>query len=553
MNRRNPRSSAVRNRLDRAKRQLSLTIAVLACANVLYGADYFLKPSGDDGAAGTSPRLAWRSIERVNRTRFQPGDRILFQARKSFAGNLLLTAEDAGASNAPVVITSFGKGRATLFAGNGFGVKAENAGDILVSNLIVSGSGSSKNSACGIVFDNQRGGQDRLERVQIENVEVCGFGMFGILITGQEAGYHDVQVNHCQLHHNLRGGMEIAGRLAYDSPLYAHSKVRVSYCDAFANSGDPNYLKNHSGSGIVLYQVDGGLVEHCRAWGNGGLCRSSTGGGVGLWACAARRVTIEHCESFENRTGGKDGGGFDLDGGCSECVLQYNYSHDNDGPGLMVYTYAYASYSDRDNIVRFNISENDSRRSRAYAGLWVRSDGQGMSGIEIYNNTVRVGAWTDQAALVHGDGVAASFRNNLFLTPKRVVPLRVEAPHSGLRFENNLYWSDARDPIVQWGTNWFSSLEAWQRASGQELTAGQPAGLNLDPKLRRAASDKSAPRGVSRATLVRFKPTSQAVRQFHGVPISTFANDTQKSTDILNQPLLATNWPIGAIREQQAN
>jgi len=63
-----------------------------------------------------------------------------------------------------------------------------------------------------------------------------------------------------------------------------------------------------------------------------------------------------------------------------------------DGPGLMVYTYPYASYADRDNIVRFNISENDSRKSKHYAGLWLRTDGRAMTGVEIYNNTILAAA-----------------------------------------------------------------------------------------------------------------------------------------------------------------
>jgi hypothetical protein len=222
--------------------------------------------------------------------------------------------------------------------------------------------------------------------------------------------------------------MEIAGRLPYDSNHYTHADVRVSHCQAFKNTGDPAYLKNHSGSGIVLYQVDGGVIEHSRAWQNGELCRSRTGGEVGIWTCASRGVVIQHCESFANKTSGADGGS-------EECVLQYNYSHDNDGPGLMVYTYPYALHTDQGNTVRFNISENDSRKSRAYAGIWVRSDGTNMTGVEIYNNTVVAGPWTDQTVCVHGNGVEARFRNNIFVASGGGFHSgwRAPIPGSGLR------------------------------------------------------------------------------------------------------------------------
>jgi hypothetical protein len=64
------------------------------------------------------------------------------------------------------------------------------------------------------------------------------------------------------------------------------------------------------------------------------------GGPCGIWTAASRRVVIQQCDSFDNRTGrAADGDGFDLDGGCVECVLQYDYSHGNDGAGILVYTY----------------------------------------------------------------------------------------------------------------------------------------------------------------------------------------------------------------------
>ena len=297
--------------------------------------------------------------------------------------------------------------------------------------------------------------------------------------------------------------MEVAGRLPWDSPDYAHRDVRVSDCQAFGNTGDPGYLKNHSGSGIVLYQVDGGRMERCVAWGNGALC-ASKGGGVGLWTCASRHVNIECCESFANRTSGADGGGFDIDGGSVECVLQYNYSHDNDGPGLMAYTYPYASHSDRGNVIRFNISENDSRRSRTYAGIWVRADETPMTGLEVYNNTVVIGPWSDQAAWVSGRGVQATFRNNLFLASGAAWPLRVDQPGDGLRFENNLYWREGGKVRIGWGKAEFTNLERFRAATGQERAGTTSFGWFANPEL--SAHGPGTPSGRRLEGLRAFRP-----------------------------------------------
>ncbi len=507
--------------------------------------DYFVCQNGDDGAKGTSTNAPWRTIDRVNHSRLQPGDRVLFEAGTSFAGNLFLSAEDAGTSNAPVILGSFGTGRATLLAGRSTGITVENAGGIVIENLIVIGAGRTNNTGYGILCDNLLTNGQRLGPLRLANVETRGFGIFGILVAGYHAGFEHVRITHCVMRDNLRGGMEVAGRLPWDSPVYAHADVQVSHCEAFDNTGDPAYLKNHSGSGMVLYQVDGGLMEYCTAWNNGALCRSS-GGGVGLWTCASRRVVIEHCESFANKTSGADGGGFDLDGGSVECVLQYNYSHDNDGPGLMVYTYPYASHADRGNVVRFNITENDSRRSRGYAGLWVRTEGHEMTGVEIYNNTVVIGPWTDQAARLYSRGVEARVRNNIFISSGPALPLRVEQPEDRVRFENNLYWREGGPTQIAWGTETYSSLRAWRDRTGQESLNGAPLGLFAPPDLTQPPPDArlGERRGFQAQHAFRPRPASPALAG--GLDLHKNFGLDIGAGDFLGLPL-AGRFPLGAI------
>jgi hypothetical protein len=523
---------------------LCLSISILP--RVLMAADYFVKASGDDAAAGTSPRTAWKSVERINRTSFSPGDRILFQAGQDFQGNLRLGPNCAGRPAAPVVITSHGKGRAKILAGGETGITIESAGCIVISNLTVVGAGPTNNSGYGILFDNRLEEFQRLQNIRIEKVEVSGFGIFGILVSGKSAGFDHVRVSDCDLHDNLRGGMEIAGRLPWDSPRFAHSDVRVTRCLAHNNTGDPNYHQNHSGSGMVLYQVDGGLFEDCRAWANGQLCHHGNGG-VGIWSCASRRVVIQHCESFENRTSGGDGGGFDLDGGSVDCVLQYNYSHDNDGPGLMVYTYAYASHTDEGCIVRFNVSEDDSRRSRAYAGLWVRNDGNGISGLKIYNNTVRIGPWSNQAAFIDGNGVAGDFQNNLFIGYNGARPLVVEHPAASVRFQNNLYWSGGAPLKIRWGEHDYDSLSQWRREASQESLDGKNLGLLADPELSGCSGKRPGNAESWQRRLAAYKPRRNSPLLFQGIAVGEKPLSDDASLDILGNNLNVKGWPLGAV------
>jgi len=513
---------------------------------MLLAADYFITPSGDDHAAGSSPGAAWRTIARVNTGSFLPGDHILFQANQGFHGNLRLGQNSAGQTNAPVIISSFGGGRAKLLAGRENGITIESAGWVTISNLTVLGDGSTNNIGYGLLFDNRLDEFRRLEHVRIEDVEVSGFGIFGIFISGKQVGFDHVRVVGCDLHDNLRGGMEIAGRLPWDSPLYAHTDVEVTRCRAHHNSGDPHYDKNHSGSGMVLYEVDGGLFEGCSAWANGQLCQHANAG-VGIWSCACRGVVIQHCESFGNRTRGGDGGGFDLDGGSTDCVLQYNYSHDNDGPGLMVYTYPYASHADKGCIVRFNVSDNDSRRSRSYAGVWVRSDGNGITGLKVYNNTARIGPWSNQAAYVDGNGVEAEFRNNILMARGGAAPLVVEQPPGKLQFVNNLYWAGDSTVRIQWGNRSYTSLAQWREATGQEALDGKMFGVFADPRLP-GESAKTPGRADSwKERLAAYKPPLNSVVLTQGIAVSARLTKAESCLDILGSVLTTKRWPLGAV------
>jgi hypothetical protein len=169
-------------------------LLLFSSALSLAATDYFIRAKGDDAANGDSTNAAWQTIERVNRARFQPGDRLLFEAGASFAGNVLLSAEDAGTSNAPVVIGSFGEGRATILAGRETGITIENAGGVAIENLIVVGAGRTNNTGYGIRCDNTLTNGQRLAWLRIANVEARGFGIFGILVAGTHAGFEHVRI-----------------------------------------------------------------------------------------------------------------------------------------------------------------------------------------------------------------------------------------------------------------------------------------------------------------------------------------------------------------------
>ena len=88
-----------------------------------------------------------------------------------------------------------------------------------------------------------------------------------------------------------------------------------------------------------------------------------SGGPVGIWVWDANNALIQNNESHHNRTGSTaDGGGFDFDGGVTNSVMQYNYSHDNAGPGYGVYQFRGEALNGF--TVRYNVSANDAPQER---------------------------------------------------------------------------------------------------------------------------------------------------------------------------------------------
>jgi hypothetical protein len=105
---------------------LILAILALCTSPAVRATDYFVSAAGDDVHDGTSPERSWKSIAPAGRHALGPGDKLLFRGGEMFSGNLVLKVNGSPAADKPVTVGSFGKGRATLHAGNGTGVRIAN-------------------------------------------------------------------------------------------------------------------------------------------------------------------------------------------------------------------------------------------------------------------------------------------------------------------------------------------------------------------------------------------------------------------------------------------
>ncbi|MCP5097217.1 MAG: right-handed parallel beta-helix repeat-containing protein, partial [Chloroflexi bacterium] len=247
---------------------------------------------------------------------------------------------------------------------------AYNCDYIEVTNLVFTGSGSN-NSGAGVFFYTDLPGNVKLDHIVIDHVEATGFE-YGIRVgawNGQ-TGFRNGRITNNQVHHNIRTGINIFG-IFNNSLVGAHEDFYIANNVAHHNLGDPTDTASHSGNGIVIGGVQDVVIEHNTAYENGGLNPNFGGGPVGIWAYDCNRITIQFNESYSNHTGPNavDGGGFDLDQGCSNSVMQYNFSHNNDGAGFLVWQNS-GGKPMSNNVVRYNISENDGRHGN-YGGITV--------------------------------------------------------------------------------------------------------------------------------------------------------------------------------------
>ncbi|MDU0369196.1 right-handed parallel beta-helix repeat-containing protein [Hymenobacter endophyticus] len=460
---------------------LVVFVGSLLLAPVASATTYYISAAGHDSAPGTTVASAWRSIERVNAAQFQPGDKIMFEGGTTFVGSIWL--QSRGTAARPIVFSSYGPAAATISSGNNYGFWAPNTGGVELRRLRFVGSGRLTTNNSGVIFTTDLA-NERLEHLVLDSLEVSGYLKSGIVLGSASAGsgYDGVRINSCQVHDNGEAGLS-----SYSFyPQLSHRNWVVTNCEAYNNAGRQDVTTTHTGNGIVLAGIDGALVEHCEAYNNGWLNSNPGGGPVGIWGWLCNNLVIQDCESHHNRSGlAHDGGGFDLDGGCTNSVLQYNYSHDNDGAGYLLAQFDGAPPM-HDLTIRYNISENDARRyGQGAIMLWSSGANGGIQRASIHNNTVYLTPATDgteaKAFYVSSHGVSQiEVRNNIFQTTSELPQVSV-VPTGDVRLQGNCYWGSGVPLQIRWGGATYTELAAWRTATQQEMLGSRVAGLAQNP------------------------------------------------------------------------
>ncbi len=464
-------------------------------------ATYYLSNFGNDTNRGTSPAAAWKTLERANQQTFAPGDRLLLKGGETFRGSLAFGEKTAGTETRPIVVASFGRGKATLKAGHLSGIVLTNTSGFFLHDLVLEGDWNAEtqagNTGAGVAATCSLTGAKKLDFLRLERLEIRGFRNGGITINAfpsdkSKSGFRKVLISQCEVHDNADCGIGSNGAYSLTSTEYAHAGITVRDCRVYRNRGWTG-KGGHTGSGIILSDVDGAVIERCIAFRNGDLTPPADGGPVGIWAWDARNVLIQHNESYENRSRAVDGGGFDFDGGMRDSLMQYNYSHDNDGSGYLIAQFGGRGMTGL--TIRYNISQNDGRRN-GYAGIHIwdslaagpdrPSHPDRLLDCDIYHNTVFVSPAAEgkpHALRIDTPTLHTRIANNLFVTTDGLSLMEVAPGQQSIEFAGNAYYSLAAPLLIQWEGKTFHSLEAWQQSTGQEMQGGKSVAVALDPKL----------------------------------------------------------------------
>lgn len=326
---------------------------------------------GDDTNNGTSPEEAWRTLEKINSSKFRPGDKLLLKKGEVFNGTMNFVGE--GTKKQPIFIDAYGeaeerpliKGTGTLYA-----ARIYNSTYVTVQNIAVSNLGEERIPfRSGLQLESDNYGISH--NITVNNVYVFDVnselekakGGSGIAIVTacdrKRSRFEDMIIENCHIKNCSRNGI-IWGEK--DQDRFVRSTRWYPNRNTIVRN---NLIEEVPGDGIVPIGCDKTLIEYniIRDCNNNVNDLVWLGAAAGIWPWSCDNTTIQF-----NEVGGEvmnvDGQGYDADYNCRNTVIQYNYSHDNNG-GLVLLCCDPRNkrfVGNQKPIIRYNISIGDGTR-----------------------------------------------------------------------------------------------------------------------------------------------------------------------------------------------
>lgn len=437
---------------------------------------YIDSDGGNDGNAGTSPGTAWATLEKVNSTEFQPGDKILFQKGDVWTGQL--SPKGSGTKENPIMIGDYGESESRpLIQGNNW---CNDAGDDIenkifnaavffynqqyweitsleITNRIPGDNPGDHIKKYGVLIMGKDAGT--LEHMYCRNLFVhdvvshpigqqAGIGRGGIIyiIRGNEipTNWNDIIVEDNIVGPNINhygiNFLSTWGSSSFESesgiPNSESAGKRYNSTNIIIRN---NYCENIGNAAICPSAYENVIIEYNTC--NG--CNSGPNGNVPIWWENGEYTVAQFNEVYGSGASEskEDSQAFDADVNAKLNYIQYNYTHDNPSGAYFECALGtrYTTY------IRYNISQNDGYGTNSYGGGAIVTLGGYSSDPQnkmfVYNNDFYLGEGYDSYITNNWDGIPVNPDNFKFTNNVIYSNAKSKGWHNNLMgtAENNAY------------------------------------------------------------------------------------------------------------------
>lgn len=345
---------------------LLMATLLMACTN---SKTYYIDSiNGDDSYKGTSESSSWKTLTKLNKKIFKPGDKILFKSGTVYYGQF--EPKGNGTDENPIIVDKYGGDIKPAIHGDGekkHTVMLKNISYWEVNNLEITNTGQFEEAGRNGVYVYAWNIGD-INHIYLKNLTVHDVNGSCIKNAGAGNGIYwhnggdsiptrfiDLRIEDCHVYNCQRNGINSSGNSSRNK---WHPSLNVVI--------RRNLIEKIPGDGIVPIGCDGALVEYNVVRDSPDLLRIEDAA-AGIWPWSSDNTIIQYNE-VSTQNAKWDGQGFDSDYNCRNTTIQYNLSHNNAGGFVMVCNEGNSlgqpfNIGTENTLIKGNVSINDGLRA----------------------------------------------------------------------------------------------------------------------------------------------------------------------------------------------
>jgi len=415
-------------------------------------ATIYVSNDGNDSNDGLTPSTAVATLSAATSMALVPGDTIALACGDTFEGRAVLTA--SGTADAPIKITSYGEGEKPIitdFEGTNI---VTGTGLLITGNYVEVSNLAFTDKAGYSALDFYTYEAGATKGLKVENCKFYDINHTDAAVYDETGAIHFVAKG---ANPTWFDGVTVQNNefesVARTAVLFSSEWIAIDKSQGWGNRNlalegqDPylaknvkvsnNKVNNNGGDAIMLIGVDGAVAEY-NVVSDSHLLTELSGekAFAAIWCHSSVGCVIQYNEVYgtTSENGGSDLWAFDIDHACTDCVVQYNYSHENEGGAVIVCgTNGENDSMVQNSIIRYNVSVNDGLGANRSA----LDFSAGIDGVIVHNNTI-IAKDTDRFFTI------ADYRNDdVYVAPQNI------------KFYNNLFYGANSDTsAITYGGDW---------------------------------------------------------------------------------------------------